>query len=134
VGGAVIGRVSFASLRRERSWAADIVHRFQAIGEIFGFRLDRKRMVTATVRLRNELNHVSRVKTMGELASSMAHELNQPLGAILNNAEALQIMLASEQPDLEEVRAGISDIVEDSIRARDTIQRLWALFRLGDVV
>ena len=129
VGGSVIGGMSFASVRRERSWPADTVREFQAIGEIFGVGLERKRAVVETLLLRNELNYVSRVTTMGELAASLAHELNQPLGAVLSNAEALQAMLVSERPDLEEIRAGIADIIQDDNRARETIQRVWALFR-----
>jgi signal transduction histidine kinase len=92
---------------------------------------ERKRAVAEMIHLRNELSYFSRVNTMGELAASIAHELNQPLGAILNNAEALQAMLASDQPDLEEIRAGIDDIIQDDNRARETIKRLWGLFRAG---
>jgi two-component system, LuxR family, sensor kinase FixL len=89
--------------------------------------------VAEMIQLRNELNYFSRVNTMGELAASIAHELNQPLGAILSNAEALQAMLASDQPDLEEIRAGIADIIQDDNRARETIKRVWGLFRRDDV-
>jgi signal transduction histidine kinase len=133
IGGDVVGGMSFASLRRERSWPASTVHAFQAIGEIFGFGLERKRAVKEMIRLRNELSYVSRLNTMGELAASVAHELNQPLGAILNNAETVQAMLASDQPDLEEIREGIADIIQDNNRAGETIKRLWALFRRDEV-
>jgi signal transduction histidine kinase len=133
VGGSVIGCISFASLRLARSWPAQTVRAFERIAEIFGFGLERKRVVAETLRLRNELNYVARVSMMGELAASMAHELNQPLGAILSNAEALQAMLASEIPDLEEIRAAIADIIQDDTRARDTILRVWALFRRSEV-
>jgi hypothetical protein len=80
VGGSAVGGISFASLRRERSWPPHTVSGLQAIGEIFGFGLERKRGVVEIVRLKNELSYVSRVTTMGELAASMAQELNQPLG------------------------------------------------------
>jgi signal transduction histidine kinase len=116
VSGTVVGGMSFASLRRERSWPAYTLQGFEAIGEIFGLGLERK------------LKHVSRMNMMAELAASMVHELNQPLGAILSNAEAVEVMLASEQLDLDEIRAGIADIIDDNNRARDTIQRIWALF------
>jgi signal transduction histidine kinase len=133
IGNAVIGGMSFASLREERTWPVETVRAFQAMGEIFGFGLERKRAVAETLRLSNELTYVSRVTTMGELAASMAHELNQPLGAILSNAEALQAMLASKKPDLDEIRAGIADIIHDDNRAREIIQRVWALFQRGEV-
>jgi signal transduction histidine kinase len=133
IGGAVIGGMSFASLREERGWPVETVRGFQAIAEIFGFGLERKRAVAEILRLQNELTYVSRVTMMGELAASMAHELNQPLGAILSNAEALEAMLASKKPNLDEIRAGISDIIQDDNRARETIQRVWMLFRRGEV-
>ena len=124
VGGTIIGAIGFASMRRERSWPADTVRAFQAIGEIFGSCLERKRAAAETVRLRNELSYVSRVTTMGELAAAIAHELNQSLAAILSNAEALQVMLTSEQPDLEEIRAGIADIIQDDTRTTETIRHV----------
>ncbi len=56
-------------------------------------------------RQRDELAHVARITTMGELAASLAHELNQPLTAILSNAQAAQRFLAADPADVEEVRA-----------------------------
>ena len=66
---------------------------------------------------------------MGELAASLAHEINQPLAAIRSNAEAIQSMLEAERPDLDEIKAAVADIVSDDARAGDTIRRLRALFR-----
>ncbi len=66
---------------------------------------ERKRSELETVKHRNELAHVARFSTMGQLASSLAHELNQPLGAILRNAEAAELFLQDPSPDLDEVRA-----------------------------
>jgi len=133
VGETVVGAMSFASLYQERSWSPDIVRHFQAVAQIFGFGLERKRAVAETLRLRNELSYVSRVTTMAELAASIAHELNQPLGAILNNAEVIQAILASARPDLEEVKASIADIIHDNNRAREIIHRVWALFQRDKV-
>ena len=56
-------------------------------------------------RQRNELTHLSRVTMLGELSGSLAHELNQPLAAILSNAEAAQNFLSRDDADLDEVRA-----------------------------
>ena len=77
--------------------------------------------------LRWELAHASRVSTMGQLASSMAHELNQPLGAILRNAEAAAVLLEAESPDLQELREITEDIRRDDLRAGAVISRLRAL-------
>ncbi len=78
---------------------------------------------------RNELAHLSRVMVLGELSSSLAHELNQPLGAILRNAEAAEMILAAPAPDLDELRAIIADIHADDRRAGDVIGRLRSLLK-----
>jgi two-component system sensor kinase FixL len=80
-------------------------------------------------RHRAELAHVTRIATMGELAASLAHELNQPLTAILSNAQAAQRFLAAKPAELEEVREILRDIVQDDRRAGEVIRRLRALVR-----
>ena len=90
---------------------------------------DRKEAALAAQRHRDELAHVSRISTMGELAASLAHELNQPLTAILSNAQAAQRLLAIAPSDLEEVREILKDIVYDDNRAGEVIHRLRALVR-----
>ncbi len=80
-------------------------------------------------RHRAELAHVTRLSTMGELAASLAHELNQPLTAILSNVQAAQRFLAADPADLEEVREILKDVVEDDKRASEVIRRLRALVR-----
>jgi two-component system sensor kinase FixL len=86
-----------------------------------------------TERLNQELSHVARVTMMGELTSSLAHELNQPLTAILSNAQAAQRLLGDSQPDLEELREILADIVADDDRAGEIIQRLRTLLRKGEL-
>ena len=76
-----------------------------------------------------ELAHVARVSTMGELAASVAHELNQPLGAILANAEAAELFLQQDPPALDELRAILADIRQDDERAGEVIRRMRALLR-----
>jgi len=83
-------------------------------------------------RMRGELAHVSRVSTMGALTASLAHQLNQPLTGVLTNAQAAQRFLQSPRPDLGEVRASLSDIVNDSRRARDVIVRVRELLSKSD--
>jgi two-component system sensor kinase FixL len=86
----------------------------------------------AETNLRNQrehLAHMSRISTMGELAASLAHELNQPLTAILANAQAAERMMAVKSPDLEEIGAILKDIVTDNTRAGEIIWRMRALAR-----
>jgi signal transduction histidine kinase len=78
---------------------------------------------------RTELAHVARVSMMGQLASALTHELNQPLGAILRNAEAAEIYLQNDQPNLQEVRAILTDIRRDDKRAGNVIDRMRSLFK-----
>jgi len=74
-----------------------------------------------------ELAHVTRVTTLGELGASIAHGINQPLAAIVANAEASLNWLARSQPDLHLVRDALTDIVDDSHRAADVIRRIRQL-------
>jgi C4-dicarboxylate-specific signal transduction histidine kinase len=66
---------------------------------------------------------------MGQLTTALAHELNQPLGAILRNAEAAEIFLQNEKPDLEEIRAILADIRRDDQRAGSVIERMRSLLK-----
>src|SRR6184192_3038999 len=80
-------------------------------------------------RLQEEIAHVGRVSMMGQLASALAHEINQPIGAILRNAEAAELFMQSKTPDLEEIRAILADIRADDQRAGDVIDRMRALLK-----
>jgi PAS domain S-box-containing protein len=78
---------------------------------------------------RAELAHVARMSTLGELAASLAHELNQPLTAILSNAQAAQRLLDVAPIDLAEIREILKDVVADDNRAGQVIQRLRSLVK-----
>jgi PAS domain S-box-containing protein len=90
---------------------------------------ERKQAEQESVQHRNELARVARVSTVGQLASSLAHELNQPLGAILRNAEAAELFLQDPSPDLDEVRAILADIRKDDQRAGEVIERMRGLLK-----
>jgi predicted ATPase/signal transduction histidine kinase len=79
-----------------------------------------------------DLAHVMRVASLGELTASIAHEVNQPLGAVLINAEACQSWLDHEQPNLTEVHAALERIVRDGTRAGEVIRRVRALAKKAD--
>jgi signal transduction histidine kinase len=80
----------------------------------------------------DEITHLNRVSAMGELTASLAHELNQPLAAILSNAQAAGRFLGGESPDLAEVRECLTDIVADDKRAAEVINRLRGLLKKGE--
>jgi PAS domain S-box-containing protein len=90
---------------------------------------ERKKTETEIRQHREEIAHVARVAAMGELTTSLAHEINQPLAAILTNAEAARQFLSLSEPDISEVREILDDIVQDDKRASDVISRVRALVR-----
>jgi predicted ATPase/signal transduction histidine kinase len=83
--------------------------------------------------LQEEVRQASRAAMMGELTASLAHELNQPLGAILSNAQAVRRFLAAKKPDLAEVNAAVEEIIGDNSRAVEIIRNVRALFQRDDV-
>ena len=87
----------------------------------------RRRMELSVHQQRCELAHASRVAVAGELTGAIAHEINQPLGAILSNADAADLLLASGADRRDELRAILADIRQDNVRASEVIRRLRAL-------
>lgn len=90
---------------------------------------ERQRAEREIATQRSELAHLGRVALLGELSGALAHELNQPLAAILANARAAQRMLSRDALDIPEFRAILDDIVSDDRRAGAVIQRVRALIR-----
>ena len=86
-----------------------------------------------SARHRQELAHLSRVSILGELAGTLAHELNQPLAAILGNAQVGRRMIDQEVPDLKEVSAILDDVADDAKRAGGIIHGMRAMFRKDPV-
>jgi len=76
-----------------------------------------------------ELAHINRFSTAGELTATIAHEINQPLGAILANAETAQAILVSARPDIAELNDIVDDIIQDDRRASEVIRRMRSLLR-----
>lgn len=94
---------------------------------------ERKRAELEAARQRNEMAHLSRVTMLGELSGSIAHELNQPLSAILSNAQAAQRVLAHDDADVAELRQILNDIVSEDKRAGEVIRRLRLWLKKGEV-
>ena len=99
------------------------------IAGLLAQRAQRRRAEAEILNQRVELAHVTRVSTMGQLASALTHELNQPLGAILRNTEAAELFLQNEKPDLREIQAILADIRKDDQRAGDVIGRMRSLLK-----
>ena len=101
-------------------------------GLISGQLHERRRRRLAEVESRQrlaELAHVNRYSAVGELTTSIAHELNQPLGSILTNTETAEIMLRGASPDMDEIRHILADIRRDDQRASEVIRRLRSVLK-----
>jgi PAS domain S-box-containing protein len=90
---------------------------------------DRRQAAQAVLNMQAELAHVVRVTTMGELASSIAHEVNQPLMAVVTNANACLRWLAHEPPDMVEARDSLGRILRDGQRAGEVVGRIRLLLK-----
>jgi two-component system sensor kinase FixL len=99
---------------------------FQAIGHDI---TDRKHAEEAN----RKLAQTARLAALGELTAMIAHEINQPLCAILSNAEAAELLLQSEAPPLAEIRGILADICRDDLRADDAIRRVRALMQKREI-
>ena len=99
---------------------------------IAGLLVERRRRRAAETESRHrllEVVHLNQSATAGALSASIAHELNQPLGAIRSNAEAAAVILRSERPDLELIEQILVDIQDDDQRAHDVISRMRGLLK-----
>jgi C4-dicarboxylate-specific signal transduction histidine kinase len=132
VGHGVVGALSLGALRRRHEWPYDLVQRLRLIGQIFATALGRKKANDRLARQQQELAHVGRVAAMGELAAILAHDLNQPLTAILTNAQATRRLLEQGRADVGETDEALADIADDANRAGEIIRRLRALLRKGE--
>ncbi len=107
-------------------------HRGQQAGLISALLREHRRRRLAEVQSAQrtkELAHVNRFATAGELTASIAHEISQPLGAILTNAETADAILKSPTPDLAELKDIVKDILNDDRRASEVIRRMRSLLK-----
>jgi PAS domain S-box-containing protein len=117
----------------------DVVHVVAEEGvarTLHGFMIDvtaRRLAEEESQSLRQQLARVGRITLMGELAASIAHEVNQPLGAIVSNAQAAQRLLAADDIDLDEARAALEDIAQDGQRASAVLARIRGFLQKGTV-
>ena len=136
-GDRLLGALAFGALR-ERSWPREVVENLQLLSEVLANAFARRwsedalrRAEIDAQRSREELAHVGRVATMGELIASLAHQVNQPLTGITSNAQAARHLLVRTPLDHLELREIMSDIVSDARRASDVIRRVREFLRNG---
>ena len=121
-------RSATESLRRARDDLAAKVQELKSANEaLHAENAERKLAEAALQKAQAELAHITRMTTMGELTASIAHEVNQPLTAVLNNANACLDLLPKGAPNLEEVREALTEIIDDADRAGAVILRVRQL-------
>jgi signal transduction histidine kinase/CheY-like chemotaxis protein len=103
---------------------------FEFVGAVTDI-TERKRAAEVLRQMQADLAHVSRLTTMGELTTSLAHEVNQPIAAAVTDANTCLRWLTREQPDLEEARAAASRMIKDTTRAAEIIKQVRQLFTKG---
>jgi signal transduction histidine kinase len=129
VGHSVLGGIAFGSFRKLYEWPDELVQSLKLAGEIFANAVARKRSEEKETRLRDQLALAGRVSLTGELAASIAHEVNQPLCAIISNAQTIQRMLGRGGFDLPELLEALDDITRDGQRASAVIARIRGLLK-----
>lgn len=121
------GALVFATVRAERTWTLDEITELKLVAQIIANVVGRRRAEERAEQLRVEIAHSARASMLGELAAALAHELNQPLTAILSNAQAGRRFLSAGAAEPEEVGAILDDIVRDGRRAGGVVHNLRAM-------
>jgi C4-dicarboxylate-specific signal transduction histidine kinase len=113
----------------ERQWPDELLPYLKQAGEIFANAVARKRKDEQLKRSEVQLEHLARISTMGHLASSIAHEVNQPLCAIVSNAQAALGFISGSPVEIDQAVAAIRDIIRDGKRSSEIIGRTNAMLR-----
>jgi signal transduction histidine kinase len=130
--GRVAAMLSFAGVGAAREWPADMILRLTIVGEILAGAMSRARSEEEAQQLRSRLWHADRVARVSALTAAIAHEINQPLTAILSNAQAGLAYLERGSADPEALREILDEVVRDGRRAAETIHTMRGFLRQGD--
>jgi signal transduction histidine kinase len=132
-GGSVLGAVVLATDSAARGCPDAFMEQLRLLCEVIANGLAAAKAERESGRMRQELAHIGRVSALGELTASLAHELNQPLTAILNNAEVAQKHLEADVIHVAKLHDILDDIVADDKRAAGVIQRLRTMLKKGEL-
>ena len=125
----VIGFLGFASADEQKIWPAELSRLVRIAADMFANAITRVRSESAMRAHLDQLAHVLRLGTMGQLASGMAHELNQPLAAIMNYVQACERRIEAGRLDTDSLRTAVRAIAAQATRAADVIKALRALVK-----
>ena len=132
VSGRIMASIGFSSFRSAREWPDEYIARLKVIGEVMVQALLRNRSEAALRASEAETARLMRQTLLGELSGTIAHELNQPLTAILANAETAMDLLSQENIDSSKIKEIVADIIEQDCRASEVIGRVRKLLRKGE--
>jgi signal transduction histidine kinase len=133
VGKRLIGGLAFGTFHRLFAWPNDLVRCLTLVGEVFANALERKQAEERAGSLRDQVIRMDRVTHLGELAASIAHEVNQPLCAIVSNAQALQRLRAAGACEPDDLEGALADIIQAGQRAAAILDRIRGLIRQAPV-
>lgn len=129
VGGAPVCVMILANICRARTWTGEEASQLRLVGEVFANAISRRRARQRLDQKQQELSHMGRVAAMGELASVIAHELDQPLMAVINNAETARYLLQADEIDRDEADDALKDVVASVMRVAEIVRRERSLLR-----
>ncbi|MDM0033728.1 ATP-binding protein [Variovorax sp. J22P271] len=132
VGGRVTSVLSFATVRAARGWPPEMVDRLRIVGDLLGSSVALARSEEEVRQLRHRVWHADRVQRVGALTAAIAHEVNQPLAAILSNAQAGLQYLARGDAAPEAIQDILESVVREGKRAAETVRTMRALIRRDD--
>jgi len=128
-GGKVIGAATFGKFRSVREWPPELLEHLSLAVRLLGSAIERKQAEAERRATRAQLQVASRRNMMSELVASLAHEINQPLGAILSNLGGLARLLSRNNPDPAMALAAVNNAMEDTKRAAEIIRRIRFMFK-----
>jgi len=131
--GEVFGALAFATLGAERRWTSDEITELRLVSQIIANVVARQRAENRVRLLRSEMDRTARASMLGEVAAALAHELSQPLGAILTNAQAVRRFVGDGGIDRKELLAILDDIIRDDKRAGAVVHNLRSMLGQGPV-
>jgi PAS domain S-box-containing protein len=129
IAGSLVCVLTFSTMRGPRKWPTELLARLHVAGDVFANAIARRQAKERLVQKQHELAHVGRVAAMGELAAVIAHELDQPLTAVVSNAEAVRYLLQGAEPDLAEADDALKDVIDSAMRVSEIVQRERRLLR-----
>jgi signal transduction histidine kinase len=128
-GNRVVGAASFGKLRAGRQWSPRLLEQLTLAVRLFGSAIERKQAQIERQALRAQLRIASRRNMMSELVASLAHEINQPLGAIMSNLGGVARLLSRNGAGPATALAAVNNAIEDTRRAADIIRRVRSMFK-----